>query len=166
MSHLGDKLKAYRVGKDWSQSQMATHIEVGFRTYQDMEKTGIVKKADVLERITKKTKIDTQFFANDENNQILPKQDGSGKLSDHEKYVALLESNNKTFERTIQLSLDALQETQKMIMAIVKTNQQNIDDLLSDNGRKLAEVRVQTSKRNASNLGVLLKTGSLSNDNG
>lgn len=86
------------------------------------------------------------------------KSDHSPNYSeDHLKYVALLESTNKTLEKSIQLSLNALLEGQRDIKALLKTNQQNIDDLLADNGRELAEVRVQTGKRNAVNLGVALQ---------
>jgi transcriptional regulator with XRE-family HTH domain len=61
MGHLGDKLKEYRTKKNWKQPQMAEYLQIGNRTYQSIEKTGIVKKAEDLERITKKTGLsDTQ----------------------------------------------------------------------------------------------------------
>lgn len=94
-----------------------------------------------------------------ENPAQQPEKAEVAESSDHLKYVALLESNNRTLERSIQLSLNALLEGQRDLKAMLKTNQQNIDDLLADNGRKLAEVRVQTSKRNAANLGLMMKMG-------
>lgn len=60
MAHGGDKLKEFRLSKNWNQTQMAEYLSIGFRSYQDLEKTGVVKKADVLSRITKLTGIDMQ----------------------------------------------------------------------------------------------------------
>lgn len=63
MAHFGEILKAYRIKEDMSQTQMANYLEVGFRTYQDMEKTGLIKKSDVLKRIKDKTGLDMQISA-------------------------------------------------------------------------------------------------------
>lgn len=57
MAHLGEKLRDYKNTKGWTQQQMAEFLEVGYRTYQDIEKTGIIKKADVLTRILEKTQV-------------------------------------------------------------------------------------------------------------
>jgi phage repressor protein C with HTH and peptisase S24 domain len=57
MSHLGEKLKDYKNERGWTQQQMAEYLEIGYRTYQDIEKTGIIKKADVLTRVLEKTHI-------------------------------------------------------------------------------------------------------------
>lgn len=66
MAHLGEKLKELRVSKGLGQSEMADFLEVGYRSYQEIEKTGVVKKSDVLSRIFEKTGItDTQNFVND-----------------------------------------------------------------------------------------------------
>lgn len=74
MPHLGNKLKAYRSGKNWTQAEMAEFIGVKSRTYQSIEKTGDVKKSDVLEKIYLKTKIDTQKDI-DSNAQIFAEAD-------------------------------------------------------------------------------------------
>lgn len=64
MEHLGVKLKKWRLAKEWKQPEMADFLQVGKRTYQSIEKTGEVKKAEDLERILKKTGIDyTQINA-------------------------------------------------------------------------------------------------------
>lgn len=63
MAHLGEKLRDFRQGKNMSQTQMADYIEVGFRTYQEIEKSGVVKKSDVLSRIKEKTGIEAQKIA-------------------------------------------------------------------------------------------------------
>jgi phage repressor protein C with HTH and peptisase S24 domain len=57
MSHLGEKLRDFKNEKGWTQQQMAEFLEVGYRTYQDIEKTGIIKKADVLARVLEKTRL-------------------------------------------------------------------------------------------------------------
>lgn len=49
--HLGDKLKLYRKGKDLDQRQMADILLIGYRTYQEIERTGIVTKAKVAQDI-------------------------------------------------------------------------------------------------------------------
>lgn len=43
--HLGEKLKLYRKKHDLDQPQMADKVGVSYRTYQDIERTGIIKKA-------------------------------------------------------------------------------------------------------------------------
>ncbi len=62
MPHLGDELKIYRLGKKMSQMEMADFLDVGYRTYQEMEKTGVIKKHDVLIKVLEKTGISTQFI--------------------------------------------------------------------------------------------------------
>lgn len=57
MAHLGEKLRDFKNEKGWTQQQMAEFLEVGYRTYQDIEKTGIIKKADVLARVLEKTRL-------------------------------------------------------------------------------------------------------------
>ena len=57
MAHLGDKLRDYKNDRGWTQQQMAEYLEIGYRTYQDIEKTGTIKKADVLTRVLEKTHI-------------------------------------------------------------------------------------------------------------
>jgi phage repressor protein C with HTH and peptisase S24 domain len=66
--HIGEKLRDFRLSKDWTQTQMAEFLEVGFRTYQDIEKSGTVKKNDVLVRIGNKTGIDAQLFSHGTSN--------------------------------------------------------------------------------------------------
>lgn len=51
---LIENLKAYRKTKGWNQAQMADYLSVGFRTYQEIEKTGKVSKVDVLKVILEK----------------------------------------------------------------------------------------------------------------
>jgi transcriptional regulator with XRE-family HTH domain len=60
MEHLGEKLKKYRKAKELSQSEMATELKVGLRTYQGIEKTGKVAKSDLLEAIQKRVGLNTQ----------------------------------------------------------------------------------------------------------
>jgi phage repressor protein C with HTH and peptisase S24 domain len=57
MAHLGEKLRDFKNEKGWTQQQMAEFLEVGYRTYQDIEKTGIIKKADVLARVLEKARL-------------------------------------------------------------------------------------------------------------
>lgn len=57
MEHLGDKLLAFREAEKKNQAQMADFLGIGERTYQDIEKTGNVKKVEDLIKITNKTGI-------------------------------------------------------------------------------------------------------------
>lgn len=57
MDHLGEKLKEFRNQKEWNQAQMADFLDISVRTYYDIEKTGSVKKNDVLAKIFNKTGI-------------------------------------------------------------------------------------------------------------
>lgn len=65
MAHLGEKLRDFKNAKGWTQQQMAEFLEVGYRTYQDIEKSGIIKKADVLTRILEKTQVPLDDFTRD-----------------------------------------------------------------------------------------------------
>ena len=63
MAHLGEKLRDYKNAQGWTQQQMAEFLEVGYRTYQDIEKTGVIKKADVLTRILEKTQVSLDDYS-------------------------------------------------------------------------------------------------------
>lgn len=64
--HLGDKLKLYRKRKDLDQRQMAGLLDVGYRTYQEIERTGIVTKSATKEQISKLLEGNTQVSASKE----------------------------------------------------------------------------------------------------
>lgn len=51
---LIEKLKNYRTDYELNQTQMADYLGIGFRTYQTIEKTGIVAKVSVLNSIVQK----------------------------------------------------------------------------------------------------------------
>lgn len=82
MAHLGEKLKNFRLGKNWKQPQMAEFIGIATRTYHDIEKTGIVKKAEVLKQIFAKTKITSLEIAKNEMQEIA---DSINQLNKKEK---------------------------------------------------------------------------------
>jgi DNA-binding XRE family transcriptional regulator len=48
-------LREYRDSKKLSQPEMASHIGIGYRTYQEIEKSGIVKKVEYMDKIKSKT---------------------------------------------------------------------------------------------------------------
>lgn len=48
---LKRKLVNYRKTHELNQEQMAAHIGIAYRTYQEIERTGVIKKADVLNKI-------------------------------------------------------------------------------------------------------------------
>jgi len=52
MGELDKKLKSYRAEKGLNQTDMADLIGVSFRTYQEIEKSGDIKKSEVLYKIT------------------------------------------------------------------------------------------------------------------
>src|SRR5215213_3431893 len=70
MPHLGEKLKDYKNERNWTQQQMAEYLEIGYRTYQDIEKTGIIKKADVLTRVLEKTHISLEDISKQDTQKI------------------------------------------------------------------------------------------------
>jgi transcriptional regulator with XRE-family HTH domain len=74
MAHLGEKLKSYRLEKGMNQPEMAEYVGVAYRTYQDIEKTGKTKKVEVLEKIMRKTGLDTQKIAPNSNQEDKTKQ--------------------------------------------------------------------------------------------
>lgn len=49
--HLGEKLKLYRKAKDLDQPQMAVIVGVAYRTYQEIERTGIITKTRILQKV-------------------------------------------------------------------------------------------------------------------
>lgn len=70
MPHLGDKLREFRTEKKKSQAEMANFIGIGRRSYQEIEKSGIIKKSEVLLKIQNKTNISAQKNASGETNGI------------------------------------------------------------------------------------------------
>jgi transcriptional regulator with XRE-family HTH domain len=72
MAHLGEKLKSYRLQKGMNQPEMAEYVGIAYRTYQDIEKTGKAKKVEVLDKILRKTGIDTQVPASSDNGNHTP----------------------------------------------------------------------------------------------
>lgn len=106
MAHFGEILKAYRTREDMSQTQMADFLEVGFRTYQDIEKTGLIKKSDVLKRIKEKTGLDMQISAHPPDAQVKKekvKETNAGDLG-HQILADLVHSNRNLSESNKSLS--------------------------------------------------------------
>ncbi|HYE53711.1 MAG TPA: helix-turn-helix transcriptional regulator [Chitinophagaceae bacterium] len=67
MAHLGEKLKEFRGARDWSQPEMAKYLGFAYRTYQELERTGDVKKVDDLRAIAQKTGLITLKYAWEED---------------------------------------------------------------------------------------------------
>lgn len=84
--HLGDKLKLYRKKRDLDQPQMATIVGVSYRTYQEIERTGIIKKSKDIEAI-KKILSEKEQIITSENTQkledVLPVGDLRVTLQDY-----------------------------------------------------------------------------------
>lgn len=112
MGHIGDKLKIYRTEKDINQSRMAELLNVGFRTYQDIEKTGIVKKADVLQRINK---VIGQYAQNSAHptSQVNEPEEDYEKLyvSELKDKIRILQEHNSFLARNFEVSLSAIHQT-------------------------------------------------------
>lgn len=68
--HLGEKLKIYRRSKDLDQPEMADLVGVAYRTYQEIERTGIVTKSKVQERIREILDEKKQISADDTQNLV------------------------------------------------------------------------------------------------
>lgn len=73
--------------------------------------------------------------------------------------IAELERWNNHLQKIIESSLADLRQGQQEIKAMLKTNQQNIDDVLMDRGREPEKVKEQTGKRNAANLRAMTRIG-------
>lgn len=144
MPHLGERLKDYREGSNLTQQQMAELLDIGYRTYQEIEKTGIVAKTDAMERIGKYVK------------------NGAQKDSDKDKYTELLEKtvddlkkDKDFFQRLVESNLMKLVENQEVIQGQLKTSLQQ--DAIRDAGgdlKKAEALMKKTNKRLANNLGI------------
>lgn len=114
MEHLGDKLKKWRLSKEWKQPEMADFLDIGHRTYQSIEKTGEVKKADDLDRILKKTGIPlTQIIA----------QNGAKISADKDLLIIELQKDVLRLEARVNVLLitlaDIVSKVDKKAIAIV-----------------------------------------------
>lgn len=138
--HLGEILKEFREKKGWTQDRMASFVGVSLRSYQAMEKTGNVSKADTLDRIRvflKAELTDTHKFAE-------PEPDYQKKKDVYEmKYLELLERNNKTLEQSIQLSLNAILEGQSDLGSFLRLAIQENDNRTFQILRSLAGIEGQ-----------------------
>lgn len=101
MSSLIEELKKYRREKDLSQEKMASLLGIGYRTYQEIEKTGQVKKAADLKAIKEKTGIDTQIFAQSEK----PKSKKTEQVTEahYNNDISTLISSNNDLVKTCQI---------------------------------------------------------------
>lgn len=108
--HLGDKLKLYRKAKDLDQIQMAELIGVSVRTYGEIEKKGIVLKAQTHSAIRKILADDQQKSS---ERQSLPENEEShlqiiAKLTASVEYLAqstknLVKNNTQLVQSNSQL---------------------------------------------------------------
>lgn len=137
--HLGEFLKINREKRGWNQAAMAEFLGVSLRTYHDIEKTGIVTKSEVMKRIR-------VFFKAERPEDVQeiaepPAQFESKQNPFKEKYIELLERNNKTLERSIQLSLNAILEGQSGLRTFVDQNFQESHNRALQLMRSVAEIR-------------------------
>jgi transcriptional regulator with XRE-family HTH domain len=95
MAHLGEKLKSLRLEKGMNQPQMAEFVGVAYRTYQDIEKTGKTKKVEVLEKIMRKTGLDTQKIATKDDQEDKPNEPVKGQDLSLQAIHNLTESGKK-----------------------------------------------------------------------
>lgn len=131
------------------------------RQYQKIEmglfpvhKKSIVMKLEEIFGIKLYSLIYEQNY--EQNTPASKKDEGYVQMKAEDRINELMR-DKEILQKSIQLSLNALLEGQRDIKAMLRTNQQNIDDLLADNGRELEAVRMSTGKRNAANLGLALK---------
>lgn len=148
MPHLGEKLKAVRLGKNLNQSEMADFLGVSFRSYQDMEKTGKVKKAEVLESILKKTGLNAQNNAHD-GHQTSP------GFVPAEELITVLKEQNEFLRRTWEASLGAISIQAASILAHVSTALEKDDEREAGNDvKKLQQLQLNTGRRIAEKMGA------------
>lgn len=100
MEHLGENLKSYRNSRGWTQSQMANFLKIGYRTYQTIEKTGVVAKADDLKRIYEKTSVNTKNIS-------------------HDSAPITLSFNENDFQKMVLVELRQLQATVNIVKLTV-----------------------------------------------
>lgn len=143
MEHLGDKLKEYRKGKDWNQDQMATFLKIGYRTYQKIESTGNVAKADDMKKIQDKTGINTQKYSH-----IPESQDPIKIIADLSKVIGELQEemaklNARVTVATTTLALSVSNQTGKPIAYVSSEIAESID---KETDRLLAELKKKQKK--------------------
>lgn len=128
MPHLGEKLKDHRLAKEFNQAQMAEYLGVSFRSYQDIEKTGVVKKSEVLASILKKTGLNTQNNAHTGaqggNAQVVASEQNNAPTSleqaDNATLLRILD-NLSAAHREISESNNKLADNEKFILMKLPT---------------------------------------------
>lgn len=131
--HLGEKLKLYRKSKDLSQPQMADVLGIAYRTYQEIERTGIITKAAVASKVQDILKDNTQKNADDaqkkspkeELEQVLPMGDLRLTVAD---YIKKMDEHAKKIERTNEF-------LQKMLSEKTSEIDKNLNRTLAYAGR-------------------------------
>jgi DNA-binding XRE family transcriptional regulator len=116
-----EHLKAYRAKHGKSQKEMAAFIGVSYRTYQDMETQGIVKKLDVLNKLKEKT-----GFVNTQENAPVAKDTLENLMILTRKEITLLRA-------TVRIL------TLKLINLEAKATKRPFDEVSLDVQKKIGE---------------------------
>jgi DNA-binding XRE family transcriptional regulator len=128
-----EHLKTYRKVKGWNQQQMATWLGIGFRTYQNIEKFGEVKKAELWGKINALTSQKTAYEA--------------GNISFNEEHSPYGGEDN------IERALRALSESNKLLasahdkQAEANRQQAEANSQQAEANRVLAESNMELIKR-------------------
>lgn len=152
MPHLGEKLKLVRLAKDMNQTQMAEFLGVSFRSYQDIEKTGKIKKSEIKDSILKRTGIDTQIAANSGH------ADAPGYVPASD-LIQVLKEHNEFLRRNFEFSLTGISVQAASILAYVSTSLEKDDEReAAGDKKKLQQIRTDTGKRIGEKMGAGVKS--------
>lgn len=117
--HLGEKLKLYRKRKSLDQPQMAKIVGVSYRSYQEIERTGIVKKSDVLANVNRVLADKEQIPARNETQ----------------------ESASKSVDIGVAEYIAELKQQKEFLQALLMKNAEDVGTNLKGVNSDLAEVR-------------------------
>lgn len=113
--HIGEKLKLYRKKLDLDQPQMAARMGVSYRTYQEIERTGIIKKAKDIAMakslLGEKEQVSAQVETQ-KRTDALTSGDNPITLND---YINELKENNKFLQALLMKNADEIGASVKAI---------------------------------------------------
>ncbi len=146
---ISEHLKQYAAIKNKTQKEMAAILDISYRTYQNIEKTGIVKSVDTLQNIIDKTGyVNTQknalnkhtpqiFSAHDSANSPALSEDMVKELMKNNSYLSLAQANFSLAQKDVAASHLILAELLKKERDKVAT----AGDLQENRQGELATVR-------------------------
>lgn len=125
--HLGENLKEYRNARSLTQQEMAGTLDIGYRTYQDIEKTGDIKKAETYDKILKLLEFGAQKLSRETKGTKISDvfEESSAPYNDLKtEMITLLRRENERLLKDREVSLNGLHRNVLKILAIQQVIQE------------------------------------------